>query len=346
MPTPACLCLFLLLATSAPAQLAPVAAATTESDAPSLSHAKQLVAKGQLDAALAELATVAAKQPEAAGVERLRGFVYYQKQDFLNADTAYAAALTHDPADLESMQMRGVVLYAMGRPADAVPLLEKAHTGVATANVDPNYVLGMSYMDTRRYDDARKAFAVQYDFAPDSPQAYLLAGRMFLRREYLPTAEESARKAIQLNPSLPLAHLLLGEIALAKTDVPGAITEFEKERVLNPLYAGIYDRLGDAYIRTGQLEKAQLSLDRAILLDPNSTGPYIQLGKVLLKQDSPLMAAMYLEHALRMDPGNYITHTLLGQAYRATGRREDATREYQTAEKIQANSTPKLQGVH
>ncbi len=76
-----------------------------------------------------------------------------------------------------------------------------------------------------------------------------------------------------------------------------------------------------------------------MLLEPNSTGPYILLGKVLLKQQNATMAAMYLQRALHMDPSNYITHTLLGQAYRAAGRNAEAAQEFQTAEKIQAETS-------
>ena len=59
-------------------------------------------------------------------------------------------------------------------------------------------------IDSRRYDDARKAFATQYNFPPDSPSAYLLAARMMLRRDYLPVADTFAQKAIALY--LELAH--------------------------------------------------------------------------------------------------------------------------------------------
>jgi len=83
-----------------------------------------------------------------------------------------------------------------------------------------------------------------------------------------------------------------------------------------------------------------------VLLEPNSTGPYILLGKVLLKQQDPVSAAMYLERAEGMDPANYMTHSLLGQAYRALGRAEDANRETQTAQKLQAESQPKLETLH
>jgi hypothetical protein len=44
-----------------------------------------------------------------------------------------------------------------------------------------------------------------------------------------------------------------------------------------------------------------------------------------------------------MDPGNYMTHTLLGQAYRSLGREEDAKKEIDIASKIHAAEQFKLQ---
>ena len=166
---------------------------------------------------------------------------------------------------------------------------------------------------------------------------------MLLRRDYLPVAEESVRKAIALNPALPRAHLLLGEIELAHSQSAAAIADFEKERDLNPLDGGVYERLGDAYIRAGDFESAQQALDRAVLLEPTLNVPYILLGKVLLKRQNSLMAKMYLERALQIDDKNYMAHYLLGQAYRALGRSDDAAREYQAAERIQTASEPHLE---
>jgi len=54
---------------------------------------------------------------------------------------------------------------------------------------------------------------------------------------------------------------------------------------------------------------------------------------------------MYLERAEKMDPSNYMTHSLLGQAYRSLGRTDDATREIQLSQKIQAASQPKLETI-
>jgi tetratricopeptide (TPR) repeat protein len=324
--------------TQVPSTQVPVASSQTNTAA-----AQKLVQEGRSAEALHTLEPLAAQKPEPAGVEKLRGLALYQQNKLVEAAAAFAGAATQDPNDIEAAQMQGVTLFRMGRPADAIPLLERSREQkVAAANVDGNYVLGLCYMDTRRYDDARKAFAAQYGFPPDGAEAYLLSARLLFRREYLPAAITGAQKALVLAPKMPLVHQLLGEIALAQSRQTDAITEFEQERAINPLYGGLYDRLGDAYLRAGEYEKAQQALNRAVLLEPTSTGPYILLGKVLLKQRNAAMATMYLERARNMDPNNFMTHSLLGQAYRAAGRTEDAQRETAKSIELQAATAPKL----
>jgi tetratricopeptide (TPR) repeat protein len=308
-------------------------------------EAQKLLDTGRLEEALKALDALSLQSPELAGVERLRGMAYYEQGQMQLSAAAFDKAVAQDPSDREAMQMEGVALFRMGKPAAAVPLLEKAHLSIPSTNIDSNYVLGLCYLDTRRYDDARKAFATQYGFPSESPSAYLLAARMMLRRDYLPVADTFAQKALALNPNLPMAHLLLGQIRLVQSQFPEAVAEFEKERELNPLFGEVYDRLGDTYVRQGDYSKAQEALDRAVLLEPNSPVPFILLGKVLLKQQQPVMAKLYLEKALAMDPRNYMTHTLLGQAYRSLGQAGQASHEFQVAEQLQADAQPKLETV-
>lgn len=328
------LCFLALLLTSVYAQIT--------SSSPT-ADAQKLLDTGKFDDALKALDALALQKPEPAGVERLRGMAFYEQGQIESSATAFQQALTQDPNDREAMQMEGVALFRLGKAEAAVPLLEKAHLSIPRTNIDTNYVLGLCYLDTRRYDDARKAFATQYGFPPESPSAYLLAARMMLRRDYLPVADSFAQKALSLNPSLPLAHLLLGQIRLAQSHLTEAVAEFTRESELNPLYGEVYDRLGDTYLRQGDYSKAQEALDRAVLLEPNNPVPFILLGKVLLKQQDPVMAKMYLDKALAMDPRNYMTHTLLGQAYRSLGQTSQASHEFQVAEQIQADAQPKLE---
>jgi tetratricopeptide (TPR) repeat protein len=324
-----------------PGQSPPDAA---QSNPTPLETAQSLAARGRLDKAMPILDGLATQNPEPAGVERLRGMIFYQKEQFPEAFKAFSKAAEQDAQDRESIEMQGLSLYRTGHSAEALPYLEKAHATVVRANVDPEYVLGLCYTDVKRYDDARHAFATQYGFAPDSAEAYLLAARLFLRREFAAEAATEARKALEINPSLPLAHQLLAEVALAKADVATAIQELETERKINPLNGNLYDRLGDAYLRNGQFDNAKEALNRAVLLEPSATAPYILLGEVFLKLKQPIEALHYLDHAAKMDPSNYLTHNLLGQAYKATGQLEQANREFQLVVDLQNNDKQRPAG--
>jgi tetratricopeptide (TPR) repeat protein len=251
--------------------------------------------------------------------------------------------MTEDPNDMESVQMRGLSLYRLGRPADAIPFLERVRQWTPNANADANYVLGLCYLNSQRSDDARGAFANQFGVSPDSGAAYLLLGKMLMQANLPEAAAQSAKKALEVTPKIALAHFMLGEFYLFKSDTAQALREFEQEREINPANAAVYDRLGDLYTRSGQYQQAQESLAKAIALDTSSTGPFIQMGKVLLRRNDPQTSLLYLQHAEKMDPGNYITHTLLGQAYRSLGREQDAKNEMAAAAKIHAESELKIQ---
>jgi tetratricopeptide (TPR) repeat protein len=309
-----------------------------------LAAAQQKLERGQPQEAIAILEQlVAAGNESAPGVQHELGIAYYRTGKLLSAEKAFAKAMSQDPGDMESVQMRGLSLYRLGRPADAIAFLERVRQWTPNANADANYVLGLCYLNSNRSNDARMAFANQFAVPPNSGAAYLLLGKMQLQANLPEAAAESAKRALELTPKIPLAHFILGEFYLFKSDIEQALREFQQEREINPANPAVYDRLGDVYTRSGQYQQAQEALAKAISLDTSSTGPFIQMGKVLLKRNDPQTSLLYLQHAEKMDPGNYITHTLLGQAYRSLGREEEAKKEIDAASRIHADSELKLQ---
>ena len=305
---------------------------STQPQTGQLQAANQLINQGRLDEAIVKLSGLQKLMPEPKGVERQLGIAYYRKGDFSHAEAAFARSVQQDPEDHEAVQLRGLSLFQMGRPADAIPYLKQVQSWIGSANVDANYVLGLCYMHTQNYDEARRSFAQMYGVPPDSAAAHLFLARMLLRQGYDPIAEQNAQQAAAMDPKLPLVHYLLGEFYLYKSNVQKAIEEFELEQKLNPGYSGTYDRLGDCYSRVERYDDAERALQRSILLDATATGPYILMGKVLVKKKDYASALNYLEKSLRMDPTNYIAHHLMGEAYRGLGREQDAERELKRAE--------------
>lgn len=329
---------------SQPASMSASSGDTAESVKETLTAAHQKLERGDPQEAVAMLEkVVAAGKQSAPGVQHELGLAYYRTGKLLSAEKSFAQAMASDPNDMESVQMRGLSLYRLGRQADAIPFLERVREWMPNANADANYVLGLCYLNSHRPDEARVAFAKQFGVLPDSGAAHLLLAKMLMAANLPEAAAESAKKALALAPNIALAHFLLGEVYLFKSDVEQARHEFEQERAINPANAAVYDRLGDVYTRTGQYQQAQEALAKAISLDTSSTGPFIQMGKVLLRRNDPQTSLLYLQHAAKMDPSNYITHTLLGQAYRSLGRKEDAKKEIDIASKIHAENQPKLQ---
>src|SRR5437899_1283883 len=149
-------------------------AACFAQSSPSAASAEALVARGHFDEALHQLDTIATQEHTPGHVEYLRGMAHYLNDEMVKAAASFAKAADQDVENLDAMQMEGVSLFRAGKPGEAVPLLERAHKSVPNANIDPNYVLGLCYIQTSRYDDARTAFSRQYGFAPNSAPAYLL----------------------------------------------------------------------------------------------------------------------------------------------------------------------------
>jgi tetratricopeptide (TPR) repeat protein len=319
----------------------PVLGAPPQEQKQGVAEARALIQAGKIDEGIALLRELSLRQPAPQGLAHELGAAYYRKFDFAGAIPYLRRALEDDPDDKEAIQLLGLSYQRTGRPAEAIPLLEKVHSWYPVANVDALYVLGLCYIQTKNYAQAQKAFAAMYKVPEDSAASHLFLARMLLRQEYDPVAEEHAQKAIALDPKLPLAHFLLGELYIYKSRIEEAIAEFEKELQINPAHAPTYYKLADAYTRLMKFDEAQKLLQRSIWLDWTATGPYVLMGKVLLNKGEAELAVGYLQTALRMDPNNYIGHHLLGQAYRKLGKTEQAEGELKRAQELQEMQRPK-----
>jgi tetratricopeptide (TPR) repeat protein len=327
---------------SPPAEQQSLPSAPSQTGTSDFEEARRLSQQGKNAEALARLQILAAANSALPGLSHELGIAYYKSGDYAKAIEALRKATQEDPKDNEAIQLLGLSNYLAGRPAEAIPLLEKVQGWYPRANVDASYILGICYIQAKDYPKARQSFARMFEEPPDSAAAYLFTARMLLRQEFDPIAEEYAKKAIDLDPKVPLAHHFLGELYLYKSRIPEAIDSFQKELAVNPGNAATYYKLGDAYSRIQKFDDAERLLQRSIWLDATSTGPYILMGKVLEKKGEAELAVRSLQHALAMDPNNSVTHHLLGQAYQDMGRTEDAERERKLAQQLQdvSNSKP------
>src|SRR6266513_1461422 len=187
---------------------------------PAFAEARRLSQQGKFDEAIAKLEALATNDPILRGLAHELGVTYYKKSDYLKAVASFRKALEEDPGDNEAVQLMGLSYYLAGRPAEAIAPLEKVQTWYPSANVDASYILGICYLQTKDYPNARKAFAKMFAVPADSAGRYRYAAGEWVRQDFDVVAEEYAKKAIELDPKLPLARSLLGEIYLFKSRIP------------------------------------------------------------------------------------------------------------------------------
>jgi len=301
----------------------------------SLTKARSLNEQNRSQEAIAELKRFAALDPTAKGVNHELGVAYYHEGEYLEAARYFERALQENSNDRDAAQLMGLSYYSVGRPADAIPALEKVRAWYPNANMDAIYILGICYALTKRYLDARRTFAKLYKVPEESAAAHLTLASMLVRQGFDPVAEAEARAALELAPQLPLAHFTLGELCVYKADYDRALAEYKAELTINPGYAPALARLGEVYWRLNRYGEAEEVLQQAIWLDSTSAEPYVVLGKVYFKERQWMTAERVLQRAIAVDSGNYTAHYFLGQVYKATGKSEAAEREMSIATRLQ-----------
>jgi tetratricopeptide (TPR) repeat protein len=319
--------------------------AVTQQEDEALATARSLIQENKNQEAIARLKALAARRPGTKGVNRELGIAYYHQADYLEAATYLEHAWRENPEDRDAAQLLGLSYYFSGKPAQAIPALEKFRLWHPNANIDAIYILGLCYILTRDYPQALETFARLYHLNSDSAAAHLMLGRILLRQGFDPVAEQEVHKALALSPRLPLAHFTLGEFWAYGADYPRAAQEFQQELEINPGYAPAFSHLGDAYWRLKRYEDAERVLQGSIWLDATSAEPYVILGKVFMAKRQSAEAERALQRAIAVDSGNYTAHYFLGQLYREQGKADAAEREMKIAaqiQQLQAQNAPRI----
>jgi tetratricopeptide (TPR) repeat protein len=70
------------------------------------------------------------------GVARVRGEALYAMGRYSEADQALSVALRVNPDDSTAVKLRGLTLFRLGRPTEAIPLLERSSDSGASTQTD------------------------------------------------------------------------------------------------------------------------------------------------------------------------------------------------------------------
>jgi len=144
-------------------------------------------------------------------------------------------------------------------------------------------------------------------------------------------AEETAKKALALDPTLAEAHTALGFGNHYNWNWTAAEADFKRAIELNPNYANAHNFYASFLMSRGRIEESIASSTRARGLDPFSLSISAQRGFLLENARRYDEAIEQLRNVIAMDPNHYQAHWFLGHTYALNKQFEQAIAASQKA---------------
>ena len=299
-----------------------------------LLSARIRMAKGEIEAAVAELEKATKVYPKAPTAHYQLGTAYQAKGDLGNAALSYKIAISLAPEFSEAIIALASINVRNGDFPIAIQALKPLLQGRA-GTAQAWLLLASAYRGAGQLDQAHAVYRELAKNAP-TPETFLLMGLVLadqkkpqearqafeqalkLDSNYVPAAEQiaaldfsenKAEAAIQRvegliakNPKLAGLHLLLGKIYFSQSDGAKAEAPLLRSLELDPTMSAAHSMLARIYVSTRQFDKALARLRDMTARNPNDTGTWTQIGVLYNEQKNYQAARETYEKLLTIDP--------------------------------------------
>jgi tetratricopeptide (TPR) repeat protein len=158
--------------------------------------------------------------------------------------------------------------------------------------------LGKNYTCETKYPQAEESFKKAIEIDPRNRDTYLELGWVYNYMGKYPQAEESFKKAIEIDPKDSNAYFGLGKNYTCETKYPQAEESFKKAIEIDPKEKSPYIRLALLYQEMGQYESAEeyfkkVNNLRVKYCDLNLYRNYQKLKEILTKRGIKLVCMQY-----------------------------------------------------
>ncbi len=321
--------------------------------------------QGAIDTGV-DLASQAVKNDPSSLEARIvlaRGLV--AKKDLGRAQEILTALTIAHPKSAEARAQLGFVLAFRGDRVGAVRAFEEA------LGLDPDYLdatAGLVSLDlaARNFDRARSRVAARVQRTPSDSPVVLLAGKTYAAVGDAKSAEESMRKAIELDAGNLAAYEALGRLYVQARRLPEALQEFEVLAARQPSPVAALTMVGMLQEGLKKTVEARATYERALEIDrraavaannlawiyvaagenldvalqlartakaglPRQSEVADTLGWIYHRKGLNTLAIRELKEAVDREPANPTYHYHLGVVYASNGNRDLAKRSLETA---------------
>jgi tetratricopeptide (TPR) repeat protein len=304
------------------------------------------------------------------------GAAYVRLGQYDDAVSQYEAALKVDPVNTTVRLNLALAYYKSARPNQAIPQLKRVVASEPDAR-NAYLILADCYRQTGQDDelvsllrpreqmfgnDQAYAFLLGTALlqtgdtlegqkyvdrifrAGESAEAHLLMGIAYLNQQQYRLARTELELAVKLNPRLPTVNSLYGRSLLALGEQAPADGAFRRELELNINDFEANLQLGNVRRNTQKFAEASTYLERALTIRPADITARKLLASLRLQTGRTEEAVQMLESIVAEAPDLVEAHVQLATAYNRLKRKDDAQREREIVDRLNAAAQAKQRG--
>jgi Flp pilus assembly protein TadD len=164
---------------------------------------------------------------------------------------------------------------------------------------------GQLYQAQGKFPQAEDSYKKAIELQPQNSDAYVGLGQLYEAQDKFSQAEDSYKKAIELQPRNCGAYVRLGHLYRTQGKFPQAEDSYKKAIELKLRNNGAYVGLGRLYEAQGKFSQAEDSYKKAIESTPQNNWAYGALAVLYGKMGKPEQVKVYAEKAGRLRPVNF-----------------------------------------
>ncbi len=267
-----------------------------------------------------------------------RGGEYVAQGDYLKAEIEYLNVGRLDPGNAQAVRRLADIYFQQGNIPKAFGFLKKA-ADLGAADEDLHLKMGRIYLTSRKFKETRDEANVVLQTKPDSDEAlvlysqaavgtndwreaaarleslrpraeraagyHLAIGTLAFRQDNLKGAEESYKRALELNPKLAIAHELMANLRLRQNDVAAAGQSLKAAADLSPPRSVTTLRYVEFLRDTGDEQGATKLLEEVVQKAPDYLPASLLQAQMNFARKKYDDCAEVLKRVLAMDPVNY-----------------------------------------
>ena len=200
-------------------------------------------------------------------------------------------------------------------------------------NANARLIESAALMGLKKYSDSRQLLQNMLGRHPNSPDVYFQLGVVNLAESKYKDAEESFRKAYQLNPANSRGLMGVVETYMAQNRPDQALQLLQDETRRFPARTDYRIALGNTAVRAGKYDVAVAEFQQVLkAIDGKSRTAgdvYLRIGETFRRKGDLNSSIANLQKAREIMPENAVVVSTLALTLDAAGRRSEARQAYE-----------------